>query len=189
MPYFNGDVSTLQLRFYLRQPKAKYRLQVGVMTDPADPATFTAVKTFNNTSTTSSVLRTVDFYSYTGTGRHIAFRNTLDPEYTGDFSCNYIDDLTLSLSPATTPKDNQSDNSFSMDEPRRLTLFPNPTTGRLTVETDEEVIRVDVFDYTGRNVATFQGQTTLDLSRLASGLYTLRVTLPDHIEVRRVVKQ
>ena len=189
MPYFNGDVSTLQLRFYLRQPKAKYRLQVGVMTDPADPATFTAVKTFNNTSTTSSVLRTVDFYSYTGTGRYIAFRNTLDPEYTGDFSCNYIDDLTLSLSPATTPKDNQSDNSFSMDEPRRLTLFPNPTTGRLTVETDEEVIRVDVFDYTGRCVATFQGQTTLDLSRLASGLYTLRVTLPDHIEVRRVVKQ
>ena len=70
-----------------------------------------------------------------------------------------------------------------------LTLYPNPTTGRLTVEADEEVIRVDVFDYTGRNVATFQGQTTLDLSRLASGLYTLRVTLPERIEVRRVVKQ
>ena len=52
-----------------------------------------------------------------------------------------------------------------------------------------EVVRVDVYDYTGRNVATFQGQTTLDLSRLASGLYTLRVTLPERIEVRRVVKQ
>ena len=71
----------------------------------------------------------------------------------------------------------------------RLTLYPNPTTGILTVEADEEVIRVDVFDYTGRNVTTFQGQTTLDLSRLAAGLYTLRIILPDRIEVRRVVKQ
>ena len=189
MPYFNGDVSTLQLRFYLRQPKAKYRLQVGVMTDPADPATFTAVKTFNNTSTTSSVLRTVDFSSYTGTGRYIAFRNTLDPEYTGDFSCNYIDDLTLSLSPVTMPKNDQSDDTYTIDDLHSFTVYPNPTTGKLTVETGEEVVRVDVFDYTGRNVATFQGQTTLDLSRLAAGLYTLRITLPDRIEVRRVVKQ
>jgi hypothetical protein len=70
-----------------------------------------------------------------------------------------------------------------------LTLYPNPTTGILTVEADEEVIRVDVYDYTGRCVASFERQTTVDLGRLATGLYTLRVTLPERIEVRRVVKQ
>jgi hypothetical protein len=59
----------------------------------------------------------------------------------------------------------------------------------VNVEADDEVLRVDVYDYTGRCVATFEGQTTIDLGRLTTGIYTLRMTLPDRIEVRRVVKQ
>ena len=59
----------------------------------------------------------------------------------------------------------------------------------VNVEADEEVLRVDVYDYTGRRVATFENQTTVDLGRLATGIYTLRMTLPERIEVRRVVKQ
>ena len=82
------------------------------------------------------------------------------------------------------------DDSYGMESTAHsLTLYPNPTTGILTVEADEEVVRVDVFDYTGRCVASFERQTTVDLGRLATGLYTLRVTLPERIEVRRVVKQ
>ena len=184
MPRYSGNVNSLQLSFYLKQTQAKYQLQVGVMTDINNASTFTPVATFNNTSTTSHVLRTVNFSSYTGSGHYIAFRNILASGQTGDYSLNYIDDLTLS----SASKGNLDEEPSTTDS-RHLTLYPNPTTGRLTVEADEEVIRVDVFDYTGRNVATFQGQTTLDLSRLASGLYTLRVTLPERIEVRRVVKQ
>ena len=142
--------------------------------------------TFNNTSTSSSVLRTVNFETYSGTGHHIAFRNILAPGNTGDYSCNYIDDLTLSVAGA---KSNQPDNTYAVPENHNLALYPNPTTGIITVAADEEVVRVDVFDYTGRNVAVFESQTTLDLSRLAAGIYTLRVTLPERIEVRRVVKQ
>lgn len=141
--------------------------------------------TFNNTSTSSSVLRIVDFETYSGTGHYIAFRNILAPGNTGDYSCNYIDDLTLSVAGA---KNTFDDDSYT-DNRHRLALYPNPTTGIITVEADEEVVRVDVFDYTGRNVAVFESQTTLDLSRLAAGIYTLRVTLPERIEVRRVVKQ
>jgi hypothetical protein len=70
-----------------------------------------------------------------------------------------------------------------------LTLHPNPTTGKLNIITDEKVIRVNVFDYTGRCIATYEKPSSLDLSRLAAGLYTLRITLPDSIEVRRVIKQ
>ena len=85
-------------------------------------------------------------------------------------------------------KNTFDDDSYT-DNRHRLALYPNPTTGIITVAADEEVVRVDVFDYTGRNVAVFESQTTLDLSRLAAGIYTLRVTLPERIEVRRVVKQ
>ena len=185
MPEFEGNVNTLQLSFYLKQTQAKYQLQVGVMSDLSDPSSFIPVATINNSSTTASVLNTVNFSSYTGNGHYIVFKNILAPGNTGDYSCNYIDDLTLSVAGA---KNTFDDDSYT-DNRHRLALYPNPTTGIITVEADEEVVRVEVFDYTGRNVAVFESQTTLDLSRLAAGIYTLRITLPERIEVRRVVKQ
>ncbi|MBR3725372.1 MAG: fibronectin type III domain-containing protein, partial [Bacteroidales bacterium] len=102
MPYIDMDVKHLKLQFYLKQTQAKYQLQVGVMTDLNDSSTFVVVNTFNNTSTSSHVLRTVNFSSYTGTGRYIAFRNILDTENTGDYSVNYIDDITLSIATSYT---------------------------------------------------------------------------------------
>ena len=186
MPRFTGNVNSLQLSFYLKQTQTKYQLQVGVMSSLSDASTFVPVATFNNTSTTSFVLRTVNFSSYTGSGHYIAFRNILASGQTGDYSCNYIDNINV----RTASKGDMPDDGYGMEATAHsLTLYPNPTTGILNVEADEEVVRVDVFDYTGRCVASFERQTTVDLGRLATGLYTLRVTLPERIEVRRVVKQ
>ena len=186
MPAYEGDVRDLQLSFYVRQTQAKYQLQVGVMTDLSNASTFVPVATFNNTSTTTSVLRTVNFASYTGNGHYIAFRNILAAGQTGDYSCNYIDDLTLSMAGA---KGEMPDDNHDVAGHHEMNVYPNPTTGMLNVEADEEVERVEVYDYTGRCVATFERQATIDLSRLSTGIYTLRVTLPERIEVRRVVKQ
>ena len=186
MPYFEGDVNTLQMQFYLRQRMTSYRLVVGVMSDLADPSTFVSVATFNNRTTSEVSLQTVDFSSYTGTGHYIAFKNILPSGNSGAYSRNYIDDITLSVASA---KGDKSDDYLTASESHEITLYPNPTTSKLTIETDEEVQRVDVFDYTGRCVASFEKQAVIDLTRLASGLYTLRMTLPNRIEVRRVVKQ
>ena len=153
------------------------------MSDLNDPNSFAPVALINNSSTGFEYVE-VDFTPYTGNGHYIAFRNTLAPDNSGDFSCNHIDDLMIEKSP--------SQNSIETSKPDKhhsLTLHPNPTTGKLTIRTNEKVIRVDVFDYTGRCVASFERKTTVDLGRLATGLYTLRVTLPERIEVRRVVKQ
>ena len=97
MPYVTMDVNRLKLTFYLRQTQEKYQLQVGVMSDLSDASTFVPVTTLDNSSTTSSVFQTVNFDTYTGLGHYIAFRNILAPGNTGDYSCNYIDDLTLAV--------------------------------------------------------------------------------------------
>ena len=189
MPEFNGDVSTLQLSFFLRQPHAKYQLQVGVMNSLTDVASFTPVATINNSST-GVVPVSVDFSSYTGNGHYIAFRNILASGYSGNYSYNYIDDITLSLAASKGLDGNGND--VSDNEPlsqKWMTVFPNPTSGMITVEADGEIERIDIFDYTGRCVATVEHQSSVDLSGFASGFYTLRCTLPDRIEVRRVVKQ
>ena len=99
------------MSFYLRQPLAKYRLQVGVMSDLSDPTTFVPVATVNN-STTGVEPVSVDFSGYTGGGHYIAFRNVLASGTSGDYSVNYIDDVTLSQTVIYT-----------------IAVIANPTTG------------------------------------------------------------
>ena len=191
LPTVIANVNTLQMELYVRQTQTKYQLQIGVLSNISDYTTFVPIATLDNGSnTTTSQRHVVNFSSYTGNGHYIAFRNILAPGNSGDYSCNYIDDITLRQPSAAYMDDNKSGSThFDTPSQHRLTLYPNPTSDKLTVEADEEVVRVDVFDYTGRCVASFERQTTVNLGRLATGLYTLRVTLPERIEVRRVVKQ
>ena len=98
MPKFEGDVRTLKLSMYLKQGVYKYQLQVGVMSNLEDVSTFVPITTIDNASTEMEHV-TVDFSSYTGNGKYIAFHNIIDPHTSGSFSCNYIDDLTLTLRP------------------------------------------------------------------------------------------
>ena len=93
MPAAEEDVSNLIMSFHIRcsdqlapeQPS----LIVGVMTLPYDSTTFVAVDTVHPSFNYRPV--NVSLASYTGTGRHIAFRYRDNGErYT------YIDDLTLS---------------------------------------------------------------------------------------------
>ena len=183
MPYIDSSINSLHLSFYLMQPQDRFQLQVGVLDNLEDTNTFSPVATINNSSTRFEYIE-VDLSSYSGEGHYIAFRNTLAHGQTDDFSHNYIDDLTI--------EKHASPNGITTDNPdgsHHLKLQPNPTKGMLTVEADDEVVRIDVFDHNGRCVTTCQKQTSVDLSRLASGHYTLRITLSGRIEVRHVVKQ
>jgi uncharacterized ubiquitin-like protein YukD/Cu/Ag efflux protein CusF len=91
----NVSVSGLTMTFRLRQPKAVYRLQVGVLDAQGN---FTSVKTLNNTSTGTEDV-TVDFSNYTGNGHRIAFRNTLTSGSTLEYSINYLDNIVLDYIP------------------------------------------------------------------------------------------
>lgn len=69
-----------------------------------------------------------------------------------------------------------------------LTLYPNPTAGKVTFSATE-VMKVEVMDLYGRKVAVFDNTNVIDLTNLPTGTYTLRVTLPEGTAVRKVVKR
>lgn len=69
-----------------------------------------------------------------------------------------------------------------------VTVYPNPTRGQLTISA-ENVIKVEVLDIVGRTVATFENTNTFDISNLGTGAYTLRISLPQGVTVRKVVKK
>ena len=72
------DLTTLQLRFKARKTSATYgSLEIGVMSDPHDPSTFTLVKSLDGSmyDGTNQWQEFVTYFNgYTGTGRYIALR-------------------------------------------------------------------------------------------------------------------
>ena len=69
-----------------------------------------------------------------------------------------------------------------------LKVYPNPTSGRVQINA-EQVARVEVLDLVGRCVAVFENTNMFDLTNLAAGTYTLRITLPEGTTLRKVVKR
>lgn len=69
-------------------------------------------------------------------------------------------------------------------------LYPNPTSGQLSIEA-EEMTFVSVYDLVGQCVMQMSaenGQATLDMSQLRNGVYFIKVNTGNGSAVQRVVK-
>ena len=155
------DVSELAMRFKLRQPKAVYRLQVGVVNEDGE---FEVVKTINNASTDMEEI-TVDFSGYVGGGHLIAFRNTLASGSMLDYSVNYIDDIVLDYS------------NYILCGIEALPYTENfdSYTASTTAETG---VQPDCWDVVAEDVALTNAtmpQMYYNAAYAASGSYTLRM--------------
>ena len=197
MPVLNEDISVsdLSLKFRLRQPNSLYRLQVGVVNDEGE---FTLVKTVKCNSNAEIEEKTVSFAGLaTATaapGNRIAFRNTLVPS-TGmsidyfDYSYNYIDEVELSI--VDQAKKDESD-MYAMDanaDLEDIAVYPNPTTGNLYIEA-VGIQKVECYNQMGQLVRVYDNvENTIDLNNLAEGVYTLRITVPQGVTMRKVVKR
>ena len=94
------NINTLQVSFWARQYSTSYNcdFEVGVMTNPTDASTFTAIGSVHPAGTTYEHFE-VALGTYTGTGTYIAFRAIQHP---GTSTAIYLmlDDVTLEPMPA-----------------------------------------------------------------------------------------
>jgi hypothetical protein len=192
----NINVGDLTMTFNLRQPNAKYRLQVGVVNENGE---FTVVKTLKCSSTSNMEAKTVNFSGYTG--NRIAFRNTLVPG-TGlsttyyDYSVNYIDNINLTRTTTTKGTEVTDANADVMNAGRDLVdikVYPNPTKDYINVEcTMNNVQSVEVIDVYGKVVNTLNvtdNQTQINVTGLAAGMYFVRVTTDRGVVTKPFVKR
>jgi hypothetical protein len=84
------DMQSIRVKAWVRPISASYVLEVGVMTNPTDPATFELVQTLTFANTTYTE-HAIPLTTYTGTGRFIAFRHGLG----GTYRTFYLDDITF----------------------------------------------------------------------------------------------
>ena len=190
MPKFaeeaNGQDLTMTLN--VRQPKSFYRLQVGLVDEQGE---FTPVKTIRANADMEEY--TVNFTNFNVANR-IAFRNTLIPG-TGmatdyfDYSYNYLDDILVE---ATSAK--MADMSGEMSEDvnailDNIEVYPNPTTGDLYIEA-VDVQKVECYNQMGQLVRVYDNVLNrIALDNLTEGVYMLRITVPQGVTVRKVVKK
>ena len=198
----NVDLSNAKMEFDLRQAKSLYTLEVGVMSNLNDMSTYQRVKRFNN-STTNIQHVVVDFSTFNGdlSGRYIVFKNTLVTGANLDYSYNYIDAINLYEIGTTAAGMANGENMAAESEeynnaPRgveenatlsNLNIYPNPTTGTLNLSTIAQ--RVEVYSQIGSLMAVYENVNQINISNLAEGIYFLRVTMPEGVAVRKVVKR
>ena len=180
----NIPINTLMAKFYYRNTNTTDKLVIGIMTDPTNAATFDSITTIIAPTTETWAEDEVNFSSYTGAGRYIAFKN----EYTTDNAYAYIDDLIVDYIPTclrptavttingvgtsvdvTFTPGNTTDNSwYVFYKPNTATDWDsiqtnsNPTTlSNLTLGTIYQIyVKTDCGDGTNSNASTIITYTT-----------------------------
>ena len=133
-----------------------------------------------NYSTEEDVTVTIDpsELPYTFAGENFEAFGQYDVVITNVAGCDSTIHLTL----------NQNDGIETADVLALVKVYPNPTTGYVQISA-EQIDKVEVLDLVGRRVALFENTNTFDLSNLAAGTYTLRITVPEGTTLRKVVKR
>lgn len=76
---------------------------------------------------------------------------------------------------------------FNVDD-NKITVYPNPTSGKVIIGADD-VTRIDVYNANGQLVKTIVRDSSIDISNLPSGVYTLKVETNHSTYFSRVIKK
>ncbi len=115
------------------------------------------------------------------TRMRVSMKYNAYPTYCETFSYGEVEDYTVNISATTT-------NSFEEDTTKDITeqffkLYPNPATDVLNISTNfENVASVRVYSISGQFVFEQKFETTVDISKLSSGLYYVTLVKKDQTE-------
>ena len=97
--------------------------------------------------------------------------------------CDSVITLALTLLPTT---------GVVVADPNHLKVYPNPTTSRVTIET-EGLTHVELYDNEGRLLQNYttgnKRDMTIDVSTLPTGVYYLRIHTTDGVTIQKLIKK
>ncbi|MBL4670322.1 MAG: T9SS type A sorting domain-containing protein [Flavobacteriales bacterium] len=71
-----------------------------------------------------------------------------------------------------------------------LTTYPNPTTGKVTFSTTEQINSIEIHNLTGQKVTTFNNTNTIDISNLTNGVYFAKIiTATNNSVMQKIIKE
>ncbi|MEZ0129387.1 T9SS type A sorting domain-containing protein, partial [Flavobacterium sp. LBUM151] len=75
---------------------------------------------------------------------------------------------------------------------KSVALYPNPTKGNVTINCDNTIKKIELFDVQGRILQTKienNNNAQLNISNKANGLYFIRITTENGVSVEKVIKE
>jgi uncharacterized repeat protein (TIGR01451 family) len=160
-PRLNNLSTSSIIKFWMREEgDSYYNAEIGFMTNPTNPATFTRLKY-------ADVGNTMTLYTLDLSGYNPSFGKNLAILVSGKII--YIDDFTF-----TNP-------ALSTDENKMSTfkLYPNPVSNVLTIENNEPFDSIKIYDINGRILKTISSsnekQLPIDVNDLTQGMYFIEI--------------
>ena len=68
-----------------------------------------------------------------------------------------------------------------------LSVYPNPTSGKITF--NQAIEKIDVIDLSGKTLQTYENANEINIEALPAGVYHLRMTIEDKTTTRKVIKE
>ncbi len=121
----------------------------------------------------------LDISQYAGKPFHLAFRHNTEQNGVGLL----LDNICL-LSPDAEPS------GITDQESEKVSIYPNPVKGACTIECNDMIEYISVYDLTGRTVYTAAGNGSrrilLDTDSYPSGVYFLRIKAGNKIYTEKI---
>ncbi len=90
-------------------------------------------------------------------------------------------------------EDNEDIDNITEEQISSVNIYPNPVSDRIFIEAETEIEEVVVYDIYGRHQVTkspsHQGNLSIDLSDLKSGIYFVKINTEKGNIVKRIIKQ
>lgn len=88
------------------------------------------------------------------------------------------------------PVDNTSTSIVENENSFEVSVFPNPSNGKVTIETQEELTAITLYSMSGKKLLhTTELMKQIDISNLATGVYILRMTSENGVVEKKIVKE
>lgn len=72
----------------------------------------------------------------------------------------------------------------------KVSLYPNPTSGQISIESTNDIAKVMVYDLTGRFIKTFLNQEQISIYELNAGSYLIDILFTDGTQsIQRIIKK
>ena len=131
----------------------------------------------------------VDFGTHT-----FKFSYQKDSGVIGGSDCAWVDNIVLPGMGNLCVEDISDSVGVETHNEILFSVFPNPTTGMLYVQSSEPAQQIVIYDLSGRQIMSCNGQAeqlnTLNVNSLTSGVYFIRIlTTEQHSSVSKFIKQ
>jgi hypothetical protein len=142
--------------------------------------------------------------TFTDNSDGFTFSTNLDEWLTADFSVTIPSGVTkirlLFFKPNGNKPVNLDDVTFTKSSTASLeslqqfnfSAYPNPVDNNLTISASEEVEKIEIFNLLGQkviNISPNSGNTQIDVTTLANGIYMLRATVNSKKGTYKFIKQ